>query len=476
MIREDRLRRLLAMVKKYDATTNTATFRNDYRAVVDGAVEAGEVEDAEVSAFVQAREYLEAWGAKRPPELKAAFSQWRDLFEKSRDFLPPLFLEALLSRIPPKPAAKLDIGPLFENAMGGRFLRIMLSRRLLKLAELLQLAKSDPSVFYRSPALDIVVESGKSVPRGVWAQAADGAPRPPDLMDPALALVTSFRADKKRDAGKWLLKYLAESASIAPSILRALLRDPEAATRLAIHLGIESIKWGAPKRRLDSGIQGLTGMWIGVATKQLSEGGAESRTSGTVLSVMRLSAILDPRGYAARAISEAPSSLETTFEGQVADGLRLAESGDLASAKSMALLVQVDEVYRAVQQYLRSTPGASASSASPDRFLRHERYLGRKDIVQELLPVLDGVANPTALRDAVEVALFNVGVRPLGEAGELARFDPQRHQVDGEAAAPGEPVRVVRPGLAIGETDGVVLRKAVVRLEGATSGKGGQAG
>lgn len=469
MMTEERLKRLVAMIKKYDGGTDVAAFRNAYRALIDGALQTGEIGESDVPHFLHAREHLEAWAGKRPPELKAAFGQWLALFEKASDALPPPLFEALLGRVPAKPPTALEIGPLIAKPSGARFLRTLLSRRLLKLADFLQLAKADPTAFYRSAALDIVVENKKQLPRSVWSTLAAGTPRSPDLIDPAQALVASFKADKKRDAPKWLVKYLAESPATSVKALRALASEPAAAVRLVVHLAMSSIPQRKGKKPADNDAQAVAATWIRVVAEQLEEGGPDSRTAALVLDVMRLASIIDPLGLAARAISECGLSVDAVFEKAVVDCLRFAESGDQTLTESTVILIQARELYHAVQEYLRTMPGVAGAPASPARSARHERYLGRRDVVQELLPILEGDADPKAAKDAIEVSLFNVGVRALGDNGEVTKFDPHRHQAEGTAAAPGDVVRIIRPGWILGETDGVILKRAVVHHEGPTS-------
>lgn len=66
--------------------------------------------------------------------------------------------------------------------------------------------------------------------------------------------------------------------------------------------------------------------------------------------------------------------------------------------------------------------------------------------------------------DSLEVAMFNLGVQPLGVVGERASFKSRMHEGVEAGLLPDDEVEIVKPGRRLGEdNDMVVLLKAVVR-------------
>jgi hypothetical protein len=144
--------------------------------------------------------------------------------------------------------------------------------------------------------------------------------------------------------------------------------------------------------------------------------------------------------------------------------LRNAESSGPAAVRGVSLSARGDELFSAVQRYLGQLESTQDLDAATDWQSKAERYRGRKEVIEELLNVLQNRSERTDIRAAVEIALFNVGVRHIGEAGDEVSFDPNRHQPIGSGIVPGEPAAIVEPGRCIGDqADAVVLVKARVQ-------------
>jgi hypothetical protein len=90
-----------------------------------------------------------------------------------------------------------------------------------------------------------------------------------------------------------------------------------------------------------------------------------------------------------------------------------------------------------------------------------ERYTGRREVIEELLPLLE-VEDALEIRAGLDAVLFNVGVRPLCTVGDTVPFDPRLHQSK-DAVSPAQSVRVSHAGWALGDNDEqIVLSKARV--------------
>jgi hypothetical protein len=89
-------------------------------------------------------------------------------------------------------------------------------------------------------------------------------------------------------------------------------------------------------------------------------------------------------------------------------------------------------------------------------------YMFQRTLVQHVVFAWEETLG-TEASEAIERALFNAGVEPLGRPGERLPFVPRHHDCEG-AALPGDPVEVVRCGWLLRDDRGEsVLALARVR-------------
>lgn len=462
----DPVARIVGLVKKYSPKLNSASFRKDYRDGVSRALATKLINEEGSDLLARARSYLETWASETPPSSAEAWRQWIDLYDAGRDVLPDSLLAAFLGRFPKSAAKDADWGALVFSDADKGLLRLLLTRGFIRAVEFNRMAKSRPAEFYRSAALDLLLERGTPPPRTVWEALGKGDTRPPGLMTADEALVRSFRVDIRPAAEQWLVSFLSTSDPVRRVVLRNMLRDMAASARLANHLVPTYSRTRKTRGKQKEGGSTLVLIdWLEICAEVLEADGGSAMGAAMVLSLAQLGAIANPTRIAPNALAVLSDVTRRVAQPMIVRALRNAELEGEAGAASFALMVRGNDLYRAVQEYLRRLPsGAKDNLESPERALRFERYAGRRELVQSLLTAMDAVPGNGPLRDAVEAALFNAGVRTFGALGEEVSYDAHSHQPEASGIMPGNRVVVTRAGRRLGdETDAVVIAKARVK-------------
>ena len=201
--------------------------------------------------------------------------------------------------------------------------------------------------------------------------------------------------------------------------------------------------------------------WLAICRDVVSNRTETTRVASAVISLFQLAAYTLPQSKNSSVPNRLQEELEASAKESIVTALR---AGEVAGGRGFAVTVSGDVLFGAVQAYLQTLPvGPQGAFDSPERALRHERYLGRREVAEPLLLAMAEVTDSPQLRDAVEVVLHNVGVREYGSLGEMLLFDPHSHQPVGAGVLPGAPVVVTRPGRRLGtDAQGIVLVKALV--------------
>jgi len=471
MIRDHGAARIAALIRRYKPSTGAATFRNEFRAGILAAVTSNTIGQKEADLLLKARSYLEEWTSDSPPAPPDVWRQWADLYREGKDRLPGSILEALLARFPKSAKEAGEWASLVFGDAEKKLLRLLLTRGLVRKAELIRMAKERPLEFYRSAALDLLLENRTAGPRTVWDSLANGEGRPTGLMTGHEALVTSFDFDGGRDAEQWLLQFVMSApAEIRKAVLRSLLERAGTSARFANHLIPLHPTRGKSRsnRRSKERPEELSTVlvhWVDICGEALERGDSAAAAASVVLGLIQLGVTANPTMLPSNALARVSAATDRITEQALVLALRSAETAGPDFPRPLALIVRSDELYRAVQEYLRRLPvGVKDDLESPERALRFERYNGRREVVQGLLSALDEVPNNGPMRDAIEAVLFNAGVRPFGVPGEQVAFDTHTHQPEASGLLGGDPAVVTRPGRRLGnEDDGIVIVKARVK-------------
>jgi hypothetical protein len=131
---------------------------------------------------------------------------------------------------------------------------------------------------------------------------------------------------------------------------------------------------------------------------------------------------------------------------------------------SCYLVLRGAELHTIAHRFLRSlASGASEEQSLNSRSTLYERHLGQKEVLEHMVNALDQTDDDKHLRGQLEVALFNAGVRPLGQVGEIEPYDFRLHKAESSQFQKGDSVRIVKAGRGIGQGPEIlVLSKALV--------------
>src|ERR1700730_2775487 len=91
-------KRLCNLIKKYKASSDVVTFRNEYRDVLKQATQNGKVSAPDEALLLEARDYLEQWIATSQADPTTAFAQWQKLYDAGKNRIPTSLLVAFLRR------------------------------------------------------------------------------------------------------------------------------------------------------------------------------------------------------------------------------------------------------------------------------------------------------------------------------------------------------------------------------------------
>jgi hypothetical protein len=470
-------KRLCNLVKKYRPPppeegdeTAVATFRNDFRdlAAIAGALP--KIGPAGAELLRQAREYLEGWASPATaPDAATALVQWQQLYEAGKDRLPWPVWEAFMRRLPDGDVDSSQVEALLASSRDPRPINALLGRKLIKEKDLLARVEADPGRYYGSATLDaLVLRDTLGEQPKLWEYCVRADPRPRDLLSREAVLAKWFGRHTQDRWSARMWKALRQENLNRLAFFGLLLDDGEASLRLCWHALFAP---AGGKGGGDASEELVQRDWLAACEEELSKTvPSRAMTASLVTGLLRFSSAARPRGPAAAVEESAATLTRRTI-------LSLLQTAEAGTPSDLAAIFAVGphDLYAIFQEYLRRLPGAGrgggggeASDTPTDRSARLERHRGRKDVIAKVVAAMeDAHGDGNALRDGLEVALFNCGVRPLGEPGHRVQFDPHVHQTGAAGVAPGDPVIVERAGRRIGEgEDTLVIAKAIVASAG----------
>jgi hypothetical protein len=278
------------------------------------------------------------------------------------------------------------------------------------------------------------------------------------------ALLRAYELDRAADAGSWLAQQIMTGS--IEGLLPALFRRHDLAFRFTRDLvGAESpMKGSAAKRDIANR--------VGVLTNLIRLTGGTGLASSVpdvapmVLGLVRHAAAAVPDGPAANALRPMAGHVGATTEELIRASLISSELPAGLAGPNVLVTVGSHELGRAARAFIEGLPvGVEGEFDSAERAQRYHRYQGRRDVIRLVVTASDDIKSGADPGQALEVALFNAGVRDLGANGEVVEFNPRLHQPLAAGLVPGILVRVVQPGRALGEeVSELVIAKAVVDL------------
>lgn len=445
-------KRIAKIVRNYDVTKDVGVLRNEYRsAAMSGAPNAGLAQ-----VLLEARDHLEAW--QNPNDASpAAFEQWRLLHQR----IPKLISEAFLKRLPKAAVEPNVVVDFVVNCADVEIVDSILNLRLLTEKQLNEAVRAEPKRLYESAVVDsLIARRALRELEPIWLQANADVPRPTGLMSPEAVITYCYRTLHKEKADSLLAQSILSRDERGRKLLRALLDERAAAKRFVdaiLRQQRQTLRVDAKRGQLFR----ILLAWVQVCAEATNSGSPEAAlTASMILVLIRLACMdMEAMGNEWSQLSEQASEIEQSLAKQV---LREHEGAAL-TGRSPAILLRGSEMYHVVQGYLSQLHSGAADAEAPvGRSEKYEQYVGAKRVLDHILSAMGKTTDPVGLPAALEVALFNSDVRPLGAEGEAVEFDPRRHETTVPGILPGDRVVVRRPGRKLGDSDGVVLVKAVV--------------
>lgn len=461
---------LVALIKRHSGKHPLPAFRNAFGDAVREATSRGKLDETDARLLEQVRSRLEHWRSAEPPTLDDAWAEWLALQSAASSRIPASILDVLMTRLPGGKGERLQLDLSELAPLGPDLIARLLKQRLLKAADIVKLAKRDPGGVYASPVLDSMLVRGFAVPRKVWDQAK---PRPRELQPRRSTLICAYELDHAADAGSWLVEQTLAVPEESDAILLAILRNPELAFRFVHDLvGPRSpLKGGSVKRDMTARAQVLQAL-VQLLQPSLDQSDqADAITRSVALGLVRIAAQGSPEGTGAKAMKVAKEEVADGFKARIKSELARSESSLTEVGQRPLLTVGPDELSQAVNQFIGGLPvGAGSELESMERGPRYHRFQGRRDVIQLVVTALGDIEAGVAPVQALEVALFNAGVKELGELGQEVAFDSRLHETASPGVTPGARVRILRIGRVLGEGEtAMVIVKAGVDLEGPDS-------
>jgi hypothetical protein len=458
------------LVKAYKPGVEEASFRRDFKAALDSAVEQEVLSRPGAAVLATGSEKLVAWTKNAAADSAGEpFIQWLDFYAAGKDQLPKSLQEAFLARVPKKIPPTFDWTSILIDRANKRLVELLVDARFLKSADLVRAAKATPDDFYESASLDVLLDRGTAPPRTVWRKFPADRDRAAGLLPPDEALADAFAVDSSGDASAWLIKLLSENAEARRGVLVQVLRSPDAVFRLVRYLTSSALGASGKKHKaIRAANSPVVSDLLTVCETAITQGKRTGSTASLVLGLLQLGIAAAPDAVSSETRQEIAETAGRLAEPLVVSALRDAELADerhKIESPGIPMVVATDRLHAAVQEYLRSLPrGSEGELESGARALRYERYRGRREVIQGLLTLLgDSTATHEDLRDQLDTTLFNLGVRPLGVSDAETIFDARQHEPTAPGIVPGTRVSIVRPGWTLGADDQtIVLEKARV--------------
>jgi hypothetical protein len=448
------------LLKKYDGSP-------DHRSAFRDLLEAGESEgfsDQELALVEGAYALVGKTLVADQGKLLTLFQEWEEW--QFVEVPPPERLaQAVFDRLPLAELGKKVWDELLLRDVPPWLPRKVLGRRLVSVRQVKSLAKAHPSAFFGSPILDAMLERDSACPDQIWDECAKVPHRHEGLLQPHEVLVRCLALDRRKSAVGRFVTILASDMDLCRRALRILSQERDTTTRVLDYLLYppSGSKRKQIKRELEEHRVVLL-EWVSVAgdTFQAKES-PETEIASLVVAGAAIAALgLSPALAEVLEDGDTETVLEVSRD-LVGTALGRWETGGQTSTQ-IAIGTDANGMYQAVQDHLSRLPRAQEGlDDSPERGARYERFKGRREVLEEILSALEEEPQESPLRDAIEVALFNCGVREVAPPGQDVPFDSAYHRASTGGVLPGDLVRVLTPGRCIGEREErLILRKADV--------------
>lgn len=408
---------------------------------------------------------LEQWLDATPPRPSDAQRQWHGFYESGKNALPSVIMEGVLRLFPKAKPGEAHWDRFLLECRKPPLVDVLLSRKLVRTQDLNRLARTHPHEFYQSAALDVLIRRrGLHDPTILLRESSAMPDRAPGLLPQDQIVLKWYLSKHTPKSDEQLRSILLDSPQIAAPVLDLLLYHRSNAVRFAQHLVSARHKRSKQTpmsytERIDQMLMG----WLARCDSELEKQASSRQLAASlVVGIIHLSLLTGADVGASNKDSNLAVATATLAKKAALLVLRAHEAQQPMSA---AIVIQSHDLYHAVQEYLSQLhTGTKTVDGPPDRASRFQRYQGRREVIEQVLDALDSSADHDRIRDTLEAALFNLGVRSLEKADTTVTFNFREHESDTPGTLDGDPVTVLSPGRFLGDADArIVLVRAKVR-------------
>jgi hypothetical protein len=449
---------LSRLIKALSPKSELARFRNDYRDVVARL-------SAESSALLtDAREWVEQWATNPDVAVAKARCQWSELHARGRSLLPSDLLDAFLRKLPVVPTEPADWREFLIACTDVRLVETVVNMGHIGRRDVAVLVTSDPTGFYQSAAFDIAVDE---LPPGdlpvIWRECVRGGPRSSRVASANELLLRCYSRWPGYDADRALVRHLHRLGDEMVAVLSQVVKEPEIAARLVHVLVSRLTRSGKERQRAETIALSL----VSTCQRQIVTGGTASPNvaASAILGLFRLELRLSCAGSNREMDQRVSAALQEAARNTAVAITQRIEENPVDPSNLCFVAIHGGELHQLVHSHLQMLASAVRTADSPaERGATYQTTIAKRDVLRQVMEVIDRYREDSALKEELEDLLFNNGVRTVGVLGETLPFDARLHESIGNAVLPGESVEVTRLGRKIGDESNVlVISKALVR-------------
>lgn len=470
-----RLKQILATYRKLKPESDPSSFKAQTRAEISAMVRDGSLSAADSERLLSMRDMVVKWRASSAFSLVDAFEEWVERHRSAPDDWERKALRDLVGCLPKGALPQTAWWPIVAG-QDSALREAVLGGGLVRSADLVKIAKTDPDGFVRSPGMEALLEMGSAIPRILWEKAALEAARPNEASFVEEAVSASYGLDEGNDSSTWLIRFLDSRPILRFGVVRQLMRDP--ATLLKLVRGCAGHAVGVDGRRPKpeaERVDAILGDIVTACTGAVERKRPAAESAERVLYLIRQLVASDIGNYGPELRSSVDSSTAPIIEDRLAEFLRRAHlSTDPMRDPELSrhvLSARPHEIARACDLFMGGlVDGTRGDSA--DRETALARFRAVRNLVEDILPLVELPAGAD-VNGSLRTALFNAGVRPVESVDARVDFNPVRHESRATDPSVGDTVRIVTSGWQLGESaTAMILQKACAELD--ECGEGGE--
>lgn len=455
MTRAAWLQPLTKTVAKLSPKSDLAQFRNEYTEIVRSIKDDGKTRNQEL--LLEAAPIMESWVTQEDKCPCCAVREWSTFYEKAAGELSLDVLVLIAKKLPQIKTGAVDWQPFFFSCRQKPVLVALYERRLVGKANLRLWVGKTLQNAYELPVLDVAIDND-AIPdyRALWEGCMKWGERPAGLYTREELLALCYSREPAEALDKKLYSFLFGNASAREPFFKAALSFPQLYLRVA-----EMLASAVDPDRSDD--HGLINDFVTMCAAPDRAPNADIARICLALASLRL--FLAARDSGRGHLREPTSIVDGASMQLASTALTQIEEDPSSQSGACISVLSAVQLHDIVHSHLKSLASFSSDTAAPaDRSSKYERHLGRKEVLDKVLAALHESTDHVSLRHLLEVALFNLGVRPLGNVGDRTKFEARLHEAEESGIVPGDMIEIVDAGRCFAKGDETfVLTKAKVR-------------